>query len=288
MKKIHLSAASGVLLCLFHGVAVGQGHDGPSFSGDVTGRYDDNVTRAESDADIEEDFVGSLLARVELVKKINATSGFIFSGSAEGEKYAEFEELDNINIKGTVSYKLHTGFGFFAPRLSFDASVNTRSYVNEQRSGNGYELATQLTRRMGESLTLNGGLRYRNFSADSEVFSVEDTSAFINADLLVSPRIALYSTFRFITGDVVSTAQPTLNIINASDAIEADEAFGGFATNRFVYRLEADTITVVLGGNYAFDSRSSVDASLLYIDTEAEGDIYYARTQYRISYLRRF
>ena len=65
-------------------------------------------------------------------------------------------------------------------------------------------------------------------------------------------------------------------------------AFGGFNTNRFVYRLDADTTTLTLGGNYALSNRSSIDVSLLYIDSEAGGGIYYDRTQYRASYLRRF
>ena len=87
---------------------------------------------------------------------------------------------------------------------------------------------------------------------------------------------------------MVSTAEPTLDIINVSDVIEPDDAFGGFATNRFVYRLDADTTTLTLGGNYALSNKSSVDLSLLYIDTEASGGFYYERYQYRASYLRRF
>ncbi|MEM7206603.1 MAG: hypothetical protein AAF434_02150 [Pseudomonadota bacterium] len=261
---------------------------GLGYGGDVTVRYDDNVTRGKYSPDIEEDVISSALGRIEYADQVNTTSGVIYSASVEAEKYAEFDELDNVNVRGSISYKLHLGYGFFSPRVSLNAAVNSRSFVNEQRSGTGTELGASLTARVSEKLLLTGGLRIRSFSADSDVFSLDDNSAFINADFQITPRIAAYSTLRLIQGDVVSTAQPTLKIINASDEIEPDDAFGGFATNRFVYRLDADTTTLVIGGNYALDNKSSIDASLLYIDSQASGGIYYKRTIYRVSYLRRF
>ncbi|MEM7293877.1 MAG: hypothetical protein AAF420_10860 [Pseudomonadota bacterium] len=276
------------LACLgASGFALADGHT-PSFHGDVTIRLDDNVTRAQYERDIEEDTVGSVLGQIDYLQQLNETSGLIYSASAEAEKFATFEDLDNLNIKLSANYKWHLGYGFYSPRVAFSAAYTLRDFVNEQRTGSGFELGASMTRRFSENIIMTGGLRLRSFEGDSDVFSVDDTSAFLNVDFAITPRIALYTTVRLIVGDVVSTAEPSLDIINASDAIEPDEAFGGFRTNRFVYRLDADTTTLTVGGNYALDNKSSIDASLLYIDTQASGGFYYERLQYRASYLRRF
>ena len=79
-------------------------------------------------------------------------------------------------------------------------------------------------------------------------------------------------------------------IINAADAIEPDDAFGGIAVNQFAYRLDAVSHVVTLGYNAAISRNLSLDLSLRYVDSEATEDpfIYYDRSIVRASLVGRF
>ena len=227
MIKIGQTRVAGccVLLALLSGELAAQGHT-PTIHGDVTVRYDDNVTRAQYERDKEEDSTISALAQIDYLEQLNETSGLIFSASVEGEKFTDFDELDNVNLKLAANYKWHLGYGFYSPRLAFNATYNNRSFVNEQRTGDGFSFGADFTRRFTETLLITVGARIRSYDADSDVFSVDDTSVFVNTDWQLSPRWAAYGTLRLLTGDVVSTAEPTLDIINASDEIEPDRLRG--------------------------------------------------------------
>ena len=74
------------------------------------------------------------------------------------------------------------------------------------------------------------------------MFDTSKSQVFSRLELATSDRLSWATGLAFVTGDEVSTATPTLNIINNADAIEADSAFGGIAANRLAYRLPADSL----------------------------------------------
>jgi hypothetical protein len=120
------------------------------------------------------------------------------------------------------------------------------------------------------------------------VFDTVDNRLFVNIDLNLSKANLLYGTYTFITGDFVSSGTPDIYIINAADAIEPDDAFGGVATNQFAYRLDGNTNVITLGYNRIMSRKISLDFSYRYVDSEAKGGITYDRTIVRFSLLGRF
>ena len=134
------------------------------------------------------------------------------------------------------------------------------------------------------------GVGYNRRDSVSEVFDLEEFRGFINFDTNFTKTDLVYTTFTYISGDTVSSATPTLDIINVSDAIEPDDAFGGIDANQFAYRIDSNTAVITLGYNRILTRDISLDFSARFVDSEAkdDDDIYYERTIFRASLLGRF
>ena len=151
-------------------------------------------------------------------------------------------------------------------------------------------LSAELNKWVTDTINMTAGLGIRERQSVSEVYDLSEVRIFINFDTNFSKRDLTYTTFAFISGDTVSSAEPTLAIINAADAIEPDDAFGGIDANQFAYRIDSDTVVITLGYNRILTSDLSLDLSVRFVDSESTRDdeIGYERTILRASLLGRF
>ena len=101
---------------------------------------------------------------------------------------------------------------------------------------------------------------------------------FATANFSPVPRLVLRTGVRLVAGDEVSTATPTLDIVNSAAAIEPDPAFGGIDGDRFAYLIDATSLILEAGAGY--DLTAAVETNLLFrqVSTEADGGIAYDRS----------
>jgi hypothetical protein len=165
-----------------------------------------------------------------------------------------------------------------------------REYDTEMRDATFIELGADLNKWITDTINMTTGVGYNAQDSKSEVFDTSDARIFLNFDTNLSRADLIYTTFTYISGDSVSSSTPSLGIVNVADAIEPDDAFGGFATNQFAYRLKANTAVITLGYNRIFTPDLSMDLSARFVDSEArdDDDISYERTILRASLLGRF
>ena len=151
-------------------------------------------------------------------------------------------------------------------------------------------LSAEMNKWLTTTMNMTAGLQWRERDASSEVFDTSEARIFANLDTELSKRDLVYTTLAYIDGDVVSSASPTLDIINAADAIEPDDAFGGIEANQFAYRIDAETWVVTLGYNRAMSRSWSLDFSARFVESESKKDsnIGYERQILRASILGRF
>ena len=106
-------------------------------------------------------------------------------------------------------------------------------------------------------------------------------------DYLISQKFVLYGGLGYRTGDVTSTAIPTTELIEASTAIERDDAFGTDPA-RFAYRLDADTTLANIGANWGISRSAAFDLSAQYYDADAGGySLDYKQTLIWLAFLYR-
>lgn len=262
---------------------------GPDIDLDVTAFYDSNVTLAQLDDDIADDQGVEAAVTLSSVSGGLEGSAFGWSLGLKGVRHDEFEDLDRLEAEAGVKYIVQFRRGFSAPVFELSLTARAIDSESELRDGWQAEAGALATRRLTEKLVGRAGVRFiRRESEDFEAFDNERINVFVNGDLRTSQRSVLYGTYIFSTGDVVSTARPTLAIIDAAEVIEPDDAFGGLESNRFAYRLDAEVHIVTLGWNRALGPSSSIDASVQGLYADAEGDNDYERGLARLSYLHRF
>jgi FimV-like protein len=258
------------------------------YSYDVSVAYDDNIRRAQNEVDIRADNIVNLTLNAKAGKPLGRFSLLTYGGSISAEKFATFEKLDNMSFNANVRYRFAFASGFTSPIYSIGLKVGGIESDQVARDSAVYTASLGLNKWITDTINMSLGLDYKQRESRSRVFDTVENRLFVNLDINLSKKALLYSTYTYIIGDIVSSATPTLAIINAAQEIEPDDAFGGITTNQFAYRLDSDTQVITLGYNQIMSAKISLDFSYRYVKTESEGNIEYDRSIFRASLLGRF
>lgn len=265
---------------------------GPLFrySYDAALIHDDNIRLAQDDDDIREDNIVSGVIKAKGGISLDSHSILNFGGQAGYNLFETFDDLNHAEIEANVKYRFALTSGFTSPIYSFGAKLGGLEFDSEMRDSTLLTLTAEMNKWLTTTINMTTGLHLRERQSVSEVYDTSEARVFINFDTEFSKRDLIYTTFMYIDGDIVSSAEPTLDIINASDAIEPDDAFGGVDANQFAYRLDAETFVITLGYNRIMTPNLSLDFSARFVDSEAKNDesLGYERTILRASILGRF
>jgi hypothetical protein len=265
------------------------GGGGPWSTGfDATAMYDDNIGRSQHAADIERDYIFIGAADASYTWGFSELMALTVQGQVQDEEFFDFDGLSNTRVGLMTDFRFQTRIGFTAPSYSFFARVTDTDSETDIRDATTTELGFRVTKRITDIITGTLGVVGSKSRAKGEVFDLENTRYFGNIDYRVTNRWSAYVTYNFIDGDVFSTATPTLAILNWADAVEPDNAFGGAANNKFVYRLKAKTTIWRLGANYGIDNKNAIDLSLDTLESDAVGPNEYDRLTMAATFLHRF
>jgi len=251
---------------------------------------DDNVRLAQNDVDIREDTIVSAAIKAIGEKSIDSLTSWNYGGSLTYNSFDTFDELNNYEFEVNTRYRFALTPGPTSTIYSLGAKIGGLEFDSEMRDSTVFFLSAELNKWITNSISMTAGLGFSQRESVSEVFDTSESRIFINFDAGFSQADLIYTTLALFTGDRVSSATPTLGIVNASDAIEPDDAFGGVAANQFAYRIDAETVLFTLGYNRILTQGLSVDLSARYVDSEAREDdeITYDRTILRASLIGRF
>ena len=253
--------------------------------------YDDNVTRAELDQDIEKDSILNLDATARYNIPFNDKSYFSIKGSLELNKYLDFDKLSNNRIGIHGSYHLRPFDGYTASKYFARIAYVQRLYNSDQRTGSATYLQLGWSKRLTDVVTLFAGYIKENIDSDESigVFDADNNRLYLEADFKTGKNNTLYTTLTYFDGDIVSTTAPNSDIINAARPfIVRDDAFLELTPNRFAYRLSAKTTSIKLGDTYAIRSNQAIDASVFYYKADSDYGITYTGLIANLNYLYRF
>lgn len=261
-----------------------------SFGYEVAIEYDDNIGRTKYSEDIRDDTILNFSLTGTRLMKTGRFSHLSLGASLDMEKYSDFQLLDNIQYALKLKYSFAFASGFLAPVYAVRLDLGGIESDSNIRASNTASVGLRMNRWLTDSMILALGYNYKLRDADSEVFDTSEHQIFANFDIELSRRSAVYLSFGYTTGDIVSSATPRPLIIDIADAIEADDAIGGSSGNLIAYRLDADSLVYTLGYNSVLTRFMSMDFSLRYIDSEASknNDVYYDRSVFRAGVLGRF
>lgn len=251
--------------------------------------YDDNVTRAKLDRDIEADNVVNVDGNMAYKLSLDDNSYFSLDASLQFFHYLDFAKLGNTRVGVHGAYHIRPFSGYTASRFFLRLSYIERLYQSDQRDGSATEVALGFSKRLTDVLSLRAGYTRQAISAGSKVFDADNNRYYLDAEFRAGKANTLYATLGYIDGDVVSTTVPTQAIIDASKGnIVRDDAFLDLAPPRFAYKLAAKTTTFVIGDSYRISTRQGIDGSLLYYRSDAYGGNDYNGMVLNLGYRYRF
>ncbi len=260
------------------------------YSYDVAVVNDDNVRLAQADDDIRDDLILSGTLKATGGRPLDSFSIWNYGASLTYEAFDTFDELNHYDFEVNTRYRFALASGFTSPIYTLGAKIGGMEFDSEMRDSTVLTLSADLNKWITNTINMTAGLGLKKRESVSEVYDLDEARLFVNFDINFSKTDLVYTTLTFVTGDIASSATPTIGIINVSDAIEPDDAFGGIDANQFAYRIEADTWVVTLGYNRIISPDLSFDISARFVDSTAvdDDDIGYERTIVRASLLGRF
>ena len=296
----HATASALIVLALF---GSSNGARAQSRYVDVSLDYlhDDNIGRAELEGDVLEDNIVTLSGSLNMPRLLGSRSGLLNSFRLEYAAQTEWEDLSALTASAASTFRYQPGAAFSAPWYEAQlVAALTQHHDSDIRDGGRLRLNLAVGSDFTDRLVGRLGYRYELRRAwEGEVFDLDNHRFSGSLDYGVNDWVTLYGTFAWQTGEVVSTATPRPQVLNASEARHLDEALSErplgaarvgnfFEGDRVAYRLDADTITGELGLNVALSRKLALDLSALHFQAYGDGDNDYDGLQLRAGILYRF
>lgn len=253
--------------------------------------YDDNVTRAELDSDIEKDSILNVDASAAYKFPFNDISYFSIKGTLEINQYLDFDKLSNTRLGIHGIYHLRLSSGYTATRYIVRLAYESRMYDSDQRDGSATEIELGLSKRLTDLMTLRAGFIQESIDADSFVFEADNDRLYLDLDFRLNQKNTLYVTLGYLDGDLVSTAAENPKLFAELPSTRywvVDDAYTELTPTRWAYRLSASALSIRLGDNVSLGSNQALDGSIFYYDAESDGSSSYSGLIYNVNYLYRF
>jgi hypothetical protein len=248
--------------------------------------YDDNVTRAEFDNDIEKDNILNLDASARYNIPVNNKSYFSVKGTLEINQYLEYSKLSNTRLGIHGSYHIRPFSGYTATSLFALASYERRLYDSDLRDGSATHLQLGLSKRLTDRVKLFAGYIKEDIDAESIVFDADNNRLYLDFNLRLNQKNTLYTTLGYLDGDLVTTARSGIGIVY--DYWVIDDAFTDLSPTRWAYKQTGNATTIRLGDNYAFGANQAIDGSVLFYDSKSDAGGSYSGMIVNLNYLYRF
>lgn len=263
-----------------------------SIRADAGVMMDDNVTRAKNSADKLSDQSFSVSANLPFTFMPDKHVRALFSGFLGGEKFAYYDGLSRVSagVQGELQYR-HSA-AFFSPIFALSGRALTEQYQSKLRDSSRYSIGVSMRQPVTDRIQLFGALTHHQRNAYSKVFTIAEEAARLNLDYLLSPQGTIYMSGEYRVGDIVSTGQPTLELLNIADVFAPDDAFTD--PQLTAYRFNGSTVLTTLGYNHGFSPNHALDFSWRRVESIPDQKGVYATSsgyvvnQFSLVYLMNF
>ncbi len=255
--------------------------------------YDDNVNRAKEPAERLSDRSGSATLSGVMFLPQTANTRVLATASLGVEKFGTYSGLNHFtaSLQGEYQYRGSAEFG--TPIYAAFLKTYVEQYESTLRSGSRYSAGMSIRKPVTDRIHFFGAVARNQRYGKSAVFNVRDNSARFNLDYALSSRSAIYLGAEYRSGDIVSTALPSLENIDTAEVFAEDDAYPGGLL--YSYRFKGTTLISTLGYNLALNSQNSLDFSWRLVESKADERPSYATSpssyivnQYSLVYLRSF
>jgi hypothetical protein len=245
----------------------------------------------------------------------------------ESEQYDTFSGLSGLSVGGQLAFSWQNELGFLAPFYRASLEVKLVEAEDHDREGVAYKAQIMGTKRITSKITARAGLVWQDMVADQDAYSVNQKKVFGNVDYMWDGDLTFYGVATYAIGDIATTAQTVAceagakaNNLVASQSRPLAMNWSGVLDHHVLgedgetfylseiakshvddhvftealcgewtaFKVEADTLSYTLGGNYSLNSNLSVDVSFTGAESKVEDDYKYKRQLVRAGILYQF
>ena len=251
--------------------------------------HEDNLGRAAASRDaVDDDF---LLARgsANWLVPLTASSGVLASVASEYQRLARWQDLSRGALSGQLSYRYKPASAFNAPWFEASAFGTVRQFQDSTlRDGGRLDFDAALGSSLSDSIEVRLAYRYSLERAWHEaVFDGEQQRVSGTVNWRIE-NVTCYGTLGWQRGDTVSSAAGSALLERKARAHAVDSALSDGRHRRIAYRVDADTLTGMLGFNYPLARGLALDVAALYFDADSETGAHYRGYRVTAGVLYRF
>jgi hypothetical protein len=240
-------------------------------------RHDNNVGNAGQYDDIVADTVVDASLSIFQLFPMAENYSLSVSGDLSGESYDRLKGLDNASVGGALAVKRKWGLGAYVPWARIGFALARSDYDDDYRNATVYRATLSAGQRLDERWNLRAEYADERRAVNSQpevvpgvsgdAYSQTSQKLTGNAEYALNEHAFLVFGILWRDGDVVSTTQPDLGIINLWRAIAADPAFG---PNEYAYRVRGRTFGFNAGMNYSPTPHYALGLGFQRLDTHAD------------------
>jgi len=247
---------------------------------------DDNVTNAFEAADRKADTTAILDLAAGLHHEIRPGTSFGLNFISESATYMSYSGLTNLGLGVRGQLRKKFGLGAAAPWTALSVAALHRDYHDDNRDGWQYDASLAVGKRLDERWSLHAMAHYDRYAADehqpqvipglsSAAYDVSGRSIGAGVSFLATEADTISLNAWWRNGSVTSVTHPDLEVLEYSDAVIQDAAFGA---NAIAYRIQATTTLFSLNWNRVLASGVAVNLGYAYRRSDTDNDIggYYA------------
>jgi hypothetical protein len=254
--------------------------------------YDDNVSRASEALDKLSDTIYSLTLSKSYQKVLDKRHRFTVTGVLDIEKFRTYAGLDHVSGGLNAEYAYRSSSDFGEPVYGVFARLTEDNYASMLRDGSRRSVGVNLRKSLSDRVNLFTAFANNARTGKSEVFSTRDNSLRMNLDYALAADMTLYFTGEYRKGDIVSSGQPSLKILDMSTVFVRDDVF--ISPAFYDYRMKGKSTLFTLGYNCSLGTKDSLDFAWRRAKSTADVSPAYAApanyidNQLSISYLMAF
>jgi uncharacterized protein YhjY with autotransporter beta-barrel domain len=254
--------------------------------------YDDNVSRASDAIDKLSDTIYSLTVNKAFSLLPTKHTRLTVSGFLDVEKFRNYSGLGHVSVgaQGEYAYRFSGDFG--SPTVGIFARYTEDAYESVLRDGSRRSAGVNLRKTLTDRINLFMAAADNVRTGKSDVFNTHDVSGRMNLDYALATDKTLYLTGEYRKGDIVSSGQPSLQILDTSTVFVRDDVFN--APWFYDYRMKGKTGLVTLGYNLSLGPKDSIDFAWRHVKSSPDkspayvAPIQYIDNQFSVSYLMAF
>jgi len=271
-----------------------------TYSGSLSYNQDNNLSFGNLDRDIISDDSYQLGINLKHVFLQKRSSKLTLSAAADFETFANYDGLNNSQLKLKASYQFQFSNHFRSPTYSAYLQLGQGDYKSNLRDNISNEMGLGINWRYDDRTSLRAGASSISIDADTttdgsnlyQTFDNQRNTLFLAIKIKQSKRLSLYSSISLISGDITANwSTQTIDdyAVSFTTIRAAWETIPDtiFANNWESTKYTADITKLALGFNYSLGSKSAIDTLFQLLDADA-GIYSYDIERVSVSYLKKF